>query len=105
MNAPIFRLLMVGVLALVAPMVDADAAEQPAVAASSGPFVGHQNVVTALVFNPNGDLLASTSIDRSVRLWSAVDGRSLGEIIYPAQVFAAAFTPTAARLALPALME
>jgi len=36
-----------------------------------GKLLGHQQAVTAVVFTPDGQLLASAGADRSVKLWSA----------------------------------
>ena len=38
---------------------------------------GHSGRITALVFNRNGDILASASEDRTILLWSAAQGRQM----------------------------
>lgn len=38
---------------------------------------GHSGRITALVFNRNGDVLASASEDRTILLWSAAQGRQM----------------------------
>ena len=38
---------------------------------------GHTNSVTSVAFSPNGKLLASGSLDRTVKLWSIQDGSLL----------------------------
>ena len=38
-------------------------------------LLGHTEKVNRLAFNPDGDLLASSSLDGTVRLWKVADGR------------------------------
>ena len=38
-------------------------------------LAGHGDIVLSLAFDPDGGTLASGSIDRSIRLWKAADGR------------------------------
>ncbi|MBM4060882.1 MAG: hypothetical protein FJ265_07270 [Planctomycetes bacterium] len=39
---------------------------------------GHQHVVIDVAFHPNGELLATAGIDRTVRLWRTADGTPAG---------------------------
>jgi WD40 repeat protein len=41
---------------------------------------GHLSWVYAVAFSPDGQLLASTSYNRSVRLWDATTGASRGTL-------------------------
>jgi WD40 repeat protein len=42
------------------------------------PMYGHTDLVTGLVFTPDGSLLASSSQDATVRLWDAATAQSVG---------------------------
>ena len=43
-------------------------------------LLGHQSAITGLAFSPNGELLATASTDRSIRLWSTDSGAHLATL-------------------------
>jgi transducin (beta)-like 1 len=59
----------------------------------------HSALVYSVVFSPDGALLASTSADRVVCLWSARDGALLRTFAGPAACYDAAFSPDGGKLA------
>jgi hypothetical protein len=55
---------------------------------------GHQQQVQTVAFHPNGTVVASGSLDQTIRLWQASDGKALGVFAKaPNQVAALAFAP------------
>ena len=38
-------------------------------------LVGHQDRITAAAFNPDGQLVATGSLDHTARIWSTKDGK------------------------------
>lgn len=50
-------------------------------------FRGHEGSVTSLDFSADGELLVSSSLDRTVRIWSAENGESLATLQLPDSVF------------------
>eukprot|EP01053_Blabericola_migrator_P003396 Blabericola_migrator_1__3395@NODE_1_length_33786_cov_123_788665_g0_i0_p7_GENE_NODE_1_length_33786_cov_123_788665_g0_i0NODE_1_length_33786_cov_123_788665_g0_i0_p7_ORF_typecomplete_len406_score66_19WD40/PF00400_32/1_1e02WD40/PF00400_32/4_6e09ANAPC4_WD40/PF12894_7/7_1e08ANAPC4_WD40/PF12894_7/1_3e04CRT10/PF08728_10/7_7e07Nup160/PF11715_8/4_2e06Nbas_N/PF15492_6/0_0006Ge1_WD40/PF16529_5/0_004eIF2A/PF08662_11/0_075GCIP/PF13324_6/0_18WD40_like/PF17005_5/0_22Sigma70_ner/PF04546_13/1_8e03Sigma70_ner/PF045 len=43
------------------------------------PFIGHADNIPCVKYSPNGTLLATVSIDKTVRVWSASSGKELCE--------------------------
>ena len=43
-------------------------------------LIGHQDFVSGIAFSPDGELLATGSVDASIRLWSAKDGRNIATL-------------------------
>ena len=56
----------------------------PGTGAITSLLSGHSNVVLALAFSPDGDLLASASADRTVKIWDVAQRRQVASIDYPA---------------------
>ncbi len=62
-------------------------------------LTGHRNWISALAFSPNGQLLASSSLDQTIRVWDLQTGTPM-MILYPNQVVTTlAFSPDGATLA------
>ena len=59
---------------------------------------GHQNWVSALAISPNGQILASASLDRTVKLWNLETGKLLGSL-YSGRATTLAFSPDGQTLA------
>ncbi|WP_427157181.1 eIF2A-related protein [Aliinostoc sp. HNIBRCY26] len=62
-------------------------------------FFGHQQQVNAIVFHPNGRILASASDDGTIKIWST-DGRLIENIITQSRLTAIAFSPNGKYLAV-----
>src|SRR5262249_5393602 len=61
---------------------------------------GHTNYITTLAFNPAGDVLASGSADKTIRLWDVSQGSTLAILQgHTATVGALAFSPDGSLLA------
>jgi WD40 repeat protein len=59
----------------------------------------HTGQVEDIAYSPNGKLLATASIDHTVRIWDAHTGRPLRILYHPDPVDAVAFGPTGNRIA------
>jgi len=63
-------------------------------------LVGHTNMVTCVVFSPDGSRIATTSWDRTIKLWDAATGRELLTLRgHTGGVVCVAFSPDGRRLA------
>ena len=59
---------------------------------------GHTSTIYCLTFSPDG-MLASGSMDDSVRLWNIDDGSNLAELKHGSHIYSLTFTPDGKRLA------
>ena len=65
----------------------------------AAPFRGHERSVNSAAFSPDGRLLATCSLDRTVRVWQIDNGACQVLRGHTDHVFAAAFHPDGRRLA------
>ena len=67
--------------------------------APSGVIKAHDGFIFRLAFHPGGKMLASSSIDSSVRIWEIASGRLLATLKHVGHVYGIAFNPDGTRLA------
>lgn len=61
---------------------------------------GHTDTVTAMAFSPDGTILATASLDKSVRLWDMSNGQQTARIDADTGATALAFNPDGSLLAI-----
>jgi len=62
-------------------------------------FTGHTGPGRQAVFSPDGTLLATASVDRTVKLWHLPDGKLTGVLTNPEGITSIAFSPDGLLLA------
>lgn len=55
-------------------------------------FTGHSDVVWKAVFSPDGELIASASVDKTVKIWQKKDGQIIRTLQHPTGITALAFS-------------
>jgi WD40 repeat protein len=80
---------------------DVDATPTSPVPVPADPLNGHGDVVTSVVFSPDGKLLASSAGDATIRLWDPVTGQAIGQPLtgHDKSVVDVAFSPDSKILA------
>lgn len=75
----------------------------PEESSATGPqiaFQGHEGTITDLVFSPDGSLLATASLDGTIRIWDAADGSPIRTLRgHSGGVNSIAFSPDGEQLA------
>ena len=61
-------------------------------------FNGHTEPITGVAFAPDGQTLASSSRDHTIRLWRREDGTAMRPLAGPAEIFCLVFTPHGDRI-------
>lgn len=56
-------------------------------------FLGHEAVVTSVTFSPDDQRLASSSADKTVRIWDVHTGQQVGCLQHPDEIAAVSFSP------------
>jgi WD40 repeat protein len=82
-----------------APLLDVTPAEGRRLFAVPGIRVGHKQAVHAVVFSPDGSLLATGSDDGTARVVEARTGHEVARVTHPRPVRAVAFSPDGSLLA------
>jgi WD40 repeat protein len=60
---------------------------------------GHNERITDMAFNPNGQTLATSSYDNTTKIWSAKDGKLLFNLIHDGPVLGLTYSPDGKMLA------
>jgi hypothetical protein len=65
------------------------------------PFAGHTNMVTSVMFSPDGTRIASGSWDTTIRVWEVATGQQVGDPLagHTRPVDCVAFSPDGKRIA------